>query len=302
MERRPISSQIHYGDPQNLASPPSHRTPTTPDSQGDAIEPFLLGGGASYYLEPFSNPAPIEVAANAVQLLASIHVPPGRSAFIKQIVAAPCISPIFADPWRGWPATFNERDPGPVPRSSTNRAAAQAGLWETPLAWEGYRSETGTGEAPPVPLGPTIWRWHLTAFPGSLDLQRSKLRIPPFDVANPASWYLVPDEAVPASAYAAGLPGKFINGYIGPQRFQAIPTAPLNVHYACPENTTICLWATWTQGRCTPIMAQGPNGPIQPWAGAAEFPLLPSVGRLSGYMQAASRPAVAQNAAHGWGA
>jgi hypothetical protein len=30
--------------------------------------------------------------------------------------------------------------------------------------------------------------------------------------------------------------------------------------------------------------------------------LLPSVGRLSGYMQAASRPASAQNAAHGWGA
>lgn len=303
MERRPISGNLEIGKPINLASPNARPVPTTPDSQGDAIEPFLVGGGSTYYLGPFAdNAGPIEVQSSAVQLLAYLFVPAGRTAWIKSIVAAPCVNPIFSDPWRGWDAYYNLREAGPVPRSSRDRATAQAGLWETPLAWEGYRAESATGEAPIVAAQPTLWRWQLTAIPGSLDLERSKRRIAAFSLTDPSTWYAVPDLAVPAQAYSAGLPGRQINGIVGPQRFQATPSAPLVVHYAVPENTTIALWARWSQGRTTPISANGPNGELEPWKSPdSAYPLLPSIGRLSGYMQAATRAATAANAAHGWG-
>ena len=301
MERRPVSRQPVYGNPENLRSPDAQHVPTTPGSQADALEPFLIGGGAGYYLHPFAGADGIahpRVEVAAVQLLALLFVPPGRTAFIKQIMCAPGVNPIFADPWRGWQDHYNTRETGPAPRQDGSRTTAQAGLWETPLAWENYRSETPQGEVP-IPPGPTQWTWQITAIPGSLALQRSQNQIPPFDITNPASWYCVPDIAVPAFVYPAGLPGRMINGSVGPQRIQAHPRSPLNVHYPIAENTTIALWATWRQGLCSPVLAIGPNGPDE--IAPAAFPLLPSVGSLSGYMQPSSRESTAHNAAHGWG-
>ena len=300
MERRPVSRQPVYGHPANLASPDAQRVPTTPGSQADAIEPFLIGGGQSYYFQGWAGGITVpRIETAAVQLLAALFIPPGRGAFIKQIVACPGVSPQLADPWRGWPNHFNLREFGPVPRVDPIRTTAQAGLWETPLAWEGYRAETPQGDDPIIPPQPTQWTWSLTAISGSLDLQRLQNQTPAFDVTIPASWYAVRDIAVPARAYAAGLPGKMINGNVGPQRIQAHPRAPLNTHYYVPENTTIALWATWSQGLTAPVLAQGPNGLIE--ITPAAFPLLPSIGSLSGYTQASSREASAINAAHGWG-
>jgi hypothetical protein len=226
-------------------------------------------------------------------------VPKGRIGWVKRIMVAPCAPPILVDPWRGWAAHFNLFQAGPDPINQTQRAPAQAGLWETPIAWEGYFSAAGYLAAIP------FWRWQLTLFPGNLDAYRAAQAIPAFSIATPASWFLAPDVPVPVSAYPGGIPGRGVNGYVSPQRVQSTPSSPLPVHIEIPEDTTVCLFAKWVQSPLSPLLAFGPNGPIQPWQAPQlpeVWPLLPSVGQLIGYMQAASRDAAQQNAAHGWGA
>lgn len=301
MRRRPQSQYLDPRDPQNLASPPAVPVPSVPTTQGDAIEPFIVGGGMTFYPtgypdDPEAGEFPPERAG--VQLLCSQYVPPGRTAWIKRIEVAPCVPPILADPWRGWDGHFNLFQASPDPWGAVQRAAAQAGLWETPLGWEAYFAQVALGQRP-------SWRWQITIFPGDLAAARKRKRIGAFDPTDPATWYLAPDFPVPVKVYGAGVPGRAVNGYMGSQRFQAVPGNALPVHVLCPENATICLWAQWSQQPYYPILTYGPLGPEEPWPPSAEvgpvWPILPSVGRLIGYMQPASREAAAENAAYGWG-
>ena len=112
----------------------------------------------------------------------------------------------------------------------------------------------------------------------------------------------MPNIAVPQWVYRGGMPGGKLSGVLPPQRVQATPDSPIPVHILCPENTTVCLWAKWSQGPLYVPHAFGSNGPITPWPDTAPvvWPLLPSVGQLTGYMQASGRSAAGENAAFGW--
>jgi hypothetical protein len=306
MRRKPVIQRpISGARPRDLASPPSIKVPTTPATQGDAIEPWITSGGQTFYYSgwEFPDDPPLpgleEPQYGAVQLLAHQYVPKGRAGWIKQIAVAPCAPPILVDPWRGWDATFNWfSNDSPTPFQTQVRAPAQAGLWETPLAWEGYYAPIPEGGGFKRPL----WQWSLSAIPGSLANYRASRNLPPFDVTNVNSWWLVPDIAVPDYVYRGGIPGVQLQGNLPPQRMQAMPSDPLLVHIQVPENHTICLWAKWTQFPYYFPRAYQPNGPINPWGNEIPptFVLQPSIGRLVGYMQAASRDASAINASHGW--
>jgi hypothetical protein len=297
MRRFPLANYLR-GSPQSLASPSAKVPPNTPETQGDAIEPFIVGGGKTFFPTGFiEGPTP---EPSGVQLLATQYVPVGRAAWVKRIEVAPCAPPVLVDPWRGWGGFFNLFEASPAPYGNVQRAPAQAGLWETPLAWEGYF----TPDNPPP-----VWRWLVTLFPGDVARERYDRAIGPFDPGDPSTWYLVPDWPVPlAPTYGipGAIPGKEVNGYVSVQRFQAVPGAALPVHILCPENHTICLWAQWEQAPIDPLLAFGPSGPFQPWDIEASplppvWPILPSVGRMAGYMQAATRESAAVNAQHGWG-
>lgn len=310
--RRPIAQypEIRRQLP-DLKSPPAQVPPGIPTSEGDVIEPFQVGGGQTYYLSGWIAPdstwpyAPPQFGAT--QLVALQYVPKGRTAYIKRVMIAPCAPPALVDPWRGWDGTANLFQPRGAPYDSVQRAPAQAGLWETPLAWEGYVSPSEG------PVRHPKWTWIVTILNGPIEKNRPQTQ-PPFDVTDPASWYLVPDVAVPNWVYRSGVPGRFIPGYIGPQRIQQPPSNPLPLHALVPEDSTICLWAQWTQD---PIRPEGvsQNGPIELFPGGiipapppTTYPenvivaLLPAVGSLTGYMQAAGRDAAKTNARYGWGA
>lgn len=311
MRRRPRAYYLQGQHPLNLASPPGPNPPAVPSSAADVIEPYFAeGGGITFYPTGYDDGAPRDPAVDAVQLVCEQYVPPGRSAWIKRIEIAPCAPPVLVDPWRGWDATFNLFQSSPNPLGSVQRAPAQAGLWETPMAWEGYFSNPVEG----FPF-PPFWRWVITLFDGNVAKYRSDKNIPPFNPTVPASWELAINVPVPraplygpAASAQPNLPGRTVPGYIGPQRYQATPSNPLPVHILVPENTTILLWAYWRQAQMDPVLAFGPNGPLEPWSGAPPgmlpriYPLLPSVGRLIGYQQPATRPAAMDNAEHGWGA
>lgn len=311
MRRKPIVRPQPLDRVPNLASPNAQIPPATPMSQGDAIEPFQVGGGMTFYLSGWTAPdSPRAFAVpefGAYQLVASYFVPMGFAGWVKRVMIAPCVPPAIADPFRGWDGTANLFTAAGNPYNSVQRAAAQAGLWETPLAWEGFFTPTD-GPLPPLPR----WRWHLTILQGTLEENRRNR--PAFDVTDPNSWFLVPDIAVPRWVYPTGFPGRAIPGVIGPQRIQQPPSNPLPLHALIPENSTVCLWADWIQSPMNP-MATSQNGPAEIWPGgvlpAAEpsdfpqtviVPLLPSVGSITGYMQAAGRAASQENARYGWGA
>lgn len=306
--RRPRAWYPHGTDPVDLASPPGPNTPGLPTTDADVIEPFITDGGTTFYPSGYDDgEVPVDPAPSAVQLVCEQFVPMGRVGFIKRIEIAPCIPPVLADPWRGWDATFNFFQAGPNPFASPIRAASQAGLWETPMAWEGY-GDAAAAAANQMPR----WRWMITLLDGDANKFREEQGIPPFNPANPASWNLALNFPVPvvphygqSAASDPALPGRMVPGYLGARRFQATPSDPLPVHIMVPENSTILLWAYWRQLAATPLLAFGPNGPLQPWAGSGidpVYPLLPSVGRLIGYQQAISRDAATENAETGWGA
>jgi hypothetical protein len=300
MRRRPASYEQPIGQPRDLASPNGPRPPTTPSTQADVIEPWLKGGGQTYYLTGWATSETInQPEISAVQLVAAQYIPKGRAGWVKRIMIAPCAPPVLVDPWRGWDGTANYFDPAAAaPYSQAQRAAAQAGLWETPMAWTSYFDAADGGANAPR------WQWHLTTINGSLAVNRAAKGSPPFDVTDPTSWYLVPGPAVPVWTYRGALPGRGVNGDIGPQIIQQPPSNPLPCHILVPEDSTVCLWATWTQRPYSPILAFGANGPqdVFPTPPPPVYPLLPSVGSIAGYMQASTREASAENARFGWGA
>jgi hypothetical protein len=273
------------------AAPPVPGGVIPPNWQGDTPEPFLVSGGATFFIETDAPPTPFQPAAAGVQLVCSVYVPYGRIGFLKQLRVAPFMPTELTDPWetRGiilddvfsW-REFDSTTPAPVRPGGTH------GVWASPFGWESYFDAISCGEQPPQ------WTWQLRLVRGDVSKDRK-----PFSLLDPSSWYLVPNLAVPALAYAGGIPGAAPSGYWGSQRMQVIQGDELDTHVIVPQDTSLCLFTQWTQNPFQP-RANVDGTPRVPY-GPEVYPLLPSFGQLHGYVQATDRLAAYENALFGWG-
>jgi hypothetical protein len=287
MRRHP--TRLPFGEP------PKPQTIGKPQALelGDAQEAWLVSGGWLFhpaYGEGFTT------APGGYQLLAAKFVPPGNVGWLKQLRVAPFMPSELAQPWVtsgvvGGQGSWVGQDAG---GDLYPRPAGQNGVWTTPFGWEGY-FDAVAGATPPS------WRWQLTLVQGDVNAIRAGM--PPYSVADPLSWQFVPDIPVPPSAYPQGVPGVAPGRTMGAQRMQVVQADELTHHVMIPENMSLCLWAWWTQGLYTP-RGVDENGDIV--YGYDTYPLLPSFGQLSGYMQSLSsryieHPAASViNARHGW--
>ncbi len=267
----------------------------TADTLADGVVPFLASGGATQFLI-FAGGA-FDPRADGIQLITSQYVPLGKAAWVKQIRVGPYCPPVLVDPWRtsgiaGFVGSWQE-----FPTSDGQPAAGVNGVWETPMGWLAFHDDER-----PEPK----WEWHLRIIRG--DIQELRRKQGDFDPGNHRTWSYLPGLPVPRAAYSGrGLPGASIamGGHWGPNPMQATPSAPLMTHGLVPENSTVCLFATWEQ---TPVTPRGAdiNGTILYGGndlelGTTVYPLLPSYGQLHGYMQSDGAGASEVNARHGWG-
>jgi len=256
----------------------------------DAIRPWLVSGGATAFVigEGF-DPRPA-----GYQLVAQVYVGLGSVGWLKQLEVGPYCPPQLADPWNtvGGQSlnnpSWNWFTAGNPPFDSV-RAAAQHGIYTTPLGWLSYQG----GDPATQPL----WEFTLRMVPG--DTRKRRVA---FDASIPSTWPWQPGIPVPASAYAAtGLPGLPL-GYSGGwdwNPFQACPGAGLQLHGLIPEDTSLCLFARWRQNLVQPFAFGGGEGYED--LGGTIYPLLPSYGRMLGYVQPNLSLAGQDNALHGWG-
>lgn len=256
-----------------------------PEDQGDRLRAWLVSGGqATWEGLPYAVPA----ETDGVQLLSTYYVPEGQTGYIKQIRAAPFKPSVLAN------AVNVELVPGigALPGLSAMHSDSSAGFWTTPFGWEGYNAELD-GEIP-------RWLWHLRFIPGDIARIREGLNIPPFSFLDPLSWFLVPNIPVPASGYPNGLPGSTPGSQWGPQRLQRLGSwEEGQVQIVVPADTTIALFAEWSQGfyRPTYLSTTGAGPTVLPFF---VFALGPSFGSLEGYIQVANSVAGQVAAREGW--
>lgn len=314
MPNPPTDSRTGRGD----FGKPRPNVSTVPD----LILPFLsTGGWASFTTRedlapPFViyNPAPL-----GAQLITSVFVPPGRVGWLKQIRVGPRKPAVLHDVWdaggiRGpYPGTLPNDDvvsdvawQNYAGGGDSTSQTIWSGIWEDPFGWETYRDPASPFSADPA----AEWHWQLTLMPGNIDDLRRSQNIPQFNFLDPASWYLAPNIPVPLgangfNAYPGGIPGNPVGVQFGPQRAQATPKDPLNAHLYIPENTTLCLFATWRQ-ISIPLTYLGitPTDPVGIFTGlqAETVQVLgPSYGSLLGYTQPLASQNAVDNAVRGWG-
>jgi hypothetical protein len=261
------------------------------------VQPMFASGGMSYWFSDAGGAGYFPQAAGT-QLVTSLYVPKGRQGFLKEIRIAPYCPAPLCDPWTtsgmtgaSWRAWNRETD-GPE-----GEQFAMGALWETPMGWEAAFDNISS-------ILPK-WRWILRFFQGNVTILRGQgfLNIPPFDVGDPESWYLVPSIPVPSAAYAAGLPGSSVGPSWDEQRMQILPRDKISFHVPVPQDTTVLLFAQWTQDY---VMAAGqmqpptPGNPeVQVWG--KTFPIGPSIGSLLGYTQASGSSGARDNLENGWG-
>jgi hypothetical protein len=280
-------------NPRGVALPQAPQTPpgkVPPPWLGDVLEPFLVSGGATFFIVTEAPAVVFDARPAGIQLVCSVYVPNGKVGFLKQLRVAPFMPTQLVDPWHtsgigntvnSW-REFDADGLGPV------RPGGQNGVWEAPFGWESYFDSLNCGEQPPQ------WTWQLRLVKGNIANDRRA-----FDLTDPATWYLVPDIAVPrAPAYDGGIPGAAPSGFWGAQRMQVIQGDELDTHVIVPEDTTLCLFTQWTQQEFQPLSNDGET--VTEY-GPAVFPLLPSFGQLHGYMQSAQAESAILNAKYGWG-
>lgn len=289
MRRQPDTTQPEPTGSPYLIGP--DRAPP-PQWQADAITPFLVSGGATFYI--VQEIPPFDPQPDGAQLICFVYVPKGAIAFLKEIRVAPFMPPELADPWEG-------RGAVPVPPLANPnlwrifngepavRAAGTHGVWQTPFGWESYFAGGGT---------PPSWTWSLRIMAGDLAQQRNPA---PFNLGDATTWALQPNVAVPAAAYPGGLPGRQPSGFWASQRMQVLQGDKLSTHVMVPEHNTLCLFARWTQEAIAPeSTAFAGEGTVIGEYGPPVFPLLPSFGQLHGYIQPAASAATMENARYGW--
>lgn len=289
MRNRPSVNRRRTALPVAAQQPP---TPLPPNWLGDTLEPFLVSGGATFYITTLAPEVPFEPAPAGVQLVCSVYVPTGKVGFLKELRVAPFMPTMLADPWTTTGAAnlttswreFDSVADGPVRPGGTN------GVWTTPFGWESYFDSVDCGEQPPQ------WTWQLRLVKGNV--ARIRADMGPFSFADPETWYLQPNIAVPLFAYRSGIPGAAPSGFWGPQRMQVLQGDKLSTHVLVPQDHTLCLFTQWTQLAFQPRAVV--DDTIVPY-GEEVFPLLPSFGQLHGYMQASDRVTSQENAKFGWG-
>jgi hypothetical protein len=263
--------------------------------QGMVIEPFLVSGGASFYIDNVT--PPFHPAVNGVQLVTSVYVPRGKLGFVKEIRVAPFMPPDLYDPWvtSGINNALTSWRAFDASVGVLERPGGFNGVWQTPFGWENYFDLTDEESLIPQ------WVWMLHFVRGDIALIRRNL--PPFAVTDPASWYLVPNIAVPVAGYPSGIPGAAPSGAFGPQRMQVLQGDKLSTHVVVPEDTTVCLFTRWSQSLFQPkaITTDEETGETVVDYGDPLYPLLPSFGQLHGYMQAVSSEVSIDNSQLGWG-
>lgn len=274
-----------------LGLPTSYRQDA--DSLGDGVVPFFESGGRANYLEIGGTQF---AAPNAVQLVTSVYVPPGRVGFVKQIRVAPRIPPVFADGWRGVALNFRWF-PGP----DGARPAGQIGVWETPMAWESY-----TVNPIEYAIGLPEWWWSLTLVQGTLAAARGQRA--PFDPLDFSTQYLIPELAVDAQAYGLGLaaapitlPGSSPGSPFSRQKMQILQGDQLSFHVVVPPDHTVCLFARWQQDKFPALSVLASDPEAISAHGVPTFPLWPAFGSLLGYTQPTTTDAAIANTRFGWG-
>lgn len=274
MRRRPERNVRHldFGTPGRRVSSAA--------TQGDRIQPFAVSGGFTRWAFEFGVGVP-ELAG--AQLLCSQYVGKGQTGFVKMLTACPYKPSILHN------SQYTELVPGAVVDTNGNNPDSDNGWWGTPMGWEGYVP----GEFPAP-----IWRWHIRILAGDIAKIKAVGNLPPFSLVDPASWFLVPNIPVPASAYDGGLPGMSPSGW-GPQRMQVTNWEAGEVHILIPEDSTVALFATWEQSPYDPFY-QATDGAGIVDLGRDVYVLGPSFGRLVGYTQPLNRASTAHNAVYGW--
>lgn len=288
MRRRPLQ---HTTPPKGGydATPPS---PPKATELGSAIVPFLVGGGRTFWETSTLVPPTLilDPRRRGVQLLCAQFIPAGTVGFIKRVVAAPTVPSVIGDAfrnglqWWGTDAWPNEKYP-----AGGNRANSANGLWETPMAWEGFFPLTSQ----PFPA----WRWQISLMQGDWRVNRQKMNIPAFDPTVPASWALVPNIPVNRTDRFQFFGGP-LPGTVEPQRFPVLPRDAFDPHWLVPENSSILLWASWEQESFT-LYSETSAGLTS--IADDVYALGPSVGQLGGYYQAVQSEAARDNAEVGWG-
>ena len=278
------------------AAPQSPGGPPPPPDLGDVIEPFLVCGGATFFVQ--SEAAAFDPAPAGVQLVSHVYVPRGYVGFIKQLRVAPFMPAVLVDPWEtagvvagvGGDATTSWHGFDAVPNSPV-RPGGRNGVWETPFGWESYFDAASCFEQPPQ------WTWQLRLMQGNAARNRAV-----FNILDPATWALIPNLAVPVAGYPNGIPGSAPGGAWGPQRMQVLQGDELDTHVVVPQDHTALLFVQWTQNEFQPQAVVQTDGAqeLLPY-GDLVYPLLPSFGQLHGYMQAVDRMAANENARFGWG-
>lgn len=289
MRVRPSRSALHPG----AAFGPGVSAPgplVVGTDRGSVVEPWIASGGQTEFWH-FDNEV-IEFAPepNGVQLVAGFYIQHGFTGFLKEMFVAPCCPPQLGDPTE--PLYWNDFVAGGVPIGhGTTRGSQRSGLWRLPLGWQSYFNPLD--EAFRIPA----WSWDLKLMQG--DVLRGR---PAFDITDPATWYLQLNIAVPASAYPQGLPGQ---NALDTQIVQVLPEEGFQTHVPIPENTTVLLFARWSQVYFQPttvvVDLEGGEGSttINVPYGDVVLPILPSVGRLHGFKQASGSPP-AVDAAQQW--
>lgn len=238
------------------------------------------------------------------QLLAHVYIPPGFVGFVKELTVCPYIPSILTHPWltsgaTGQQASWQDFDVSANGFNWWPRAPEVHGYWQTPMAWESYFEDPNTSPA---------WRWSLRLSQGDAVTLRETQ--PPFDPLDDTTWRWLPSIPVPSDpTYRGGLPGTAPGPRWDAQRYQVTPDSSFRTHVRVEEDTTISLWAQWTQAELVAGRAADWNGQIEYSQILPFYPLLPSFGMLAGYMQRLNSPphppgsvnAAGQNSMFGWG-
>ena len=286
-------------------------------NQTDAIATFLASGGYTFFPEPAEVvPEWVTPKGDGAQLVASVYVPHGRVGFLKEVRIAPLKPSILQDVWN----TVGIYQYSGADSHGTFEAQRDldtyTALWDVPLGWESYDvvspGALSGGYIPDPWQGQLAWQWQLTLVQGPLATIKSANNIPPFDFANPVSWYMVDSIPVPSSTYSGGFPGDPAGPIYGPQRYQVIPGDSLQTHVIIPENRTLCLWARWCnlvrEGDIgVNLLYRQTNEATSSVYGGTDLAdslcavIGPSVGSLHGYVQPLVSHGSNENAIVGWG-
>jgi len=264
------------------------RFPQSAAVRGDKVEAFNCSGGTPRW------PGVTYVLGNPMeegaQLLCSQYIGAGLVGFVKMIKACPFKPSILHN------ASSTELVPAISQATlftNGNFSDSDNGWWSTPFGWEGYTTNVELGGEPPP-----SWEWRIQLVQGRLETIRNSANVPPFSFFDPNSWLLAPNVPVPASTYQSGFPGNPPDNW-RPQRMQWYGWESGEVHIVVPEDTTVCLFARWSQLPHN-VTYQSTTG-----AGTVDlerevFILGPSFGQLVGYTQPRLRKAAGVNAVHGW--